>query len=199
MDLYVHPVQQEFQKGQRTTPAGINSGYHAIFAFEILRLPFAEFFKRAWNSMMANHLVEAWDRQVHLIESLHLTDPDPGHNPVFELRFIAYPDQNQVDLFFLGKAFAPTYEQARSEALAISREVFSLFPFDFVLQPLADRTGFERAYQSEWITGLEHPQQIVEIRRFERLLSISGNSVGINFFYLTHSWQWHLQSMELVW
>jgi hypothetical protein len=199
MDLYVHAVQQKIQEEQRSSAESRSSGYHALFAFEILCRPFTEFYKRAWNSMMAGHLVEAWDRQIHFIESLHLPSPDHNRNPVFELRLIAYPDQNQIDLFFLGKIFAPTLEQARAEALVLGQEVFSLFPFDFVLRPLSDQTNFERAYRSEWIGGLKQLNQIAEIRRFERLLTNSSNGAGITLFYLTHGWQWHLQSMDQVW
>lgn len=198
MDLHIHLVQHELQtEGQLPSPEDDRSGYHALFAFEILRRPFAEFRGRIWNPMMMGPLFEAWDRQVHLIESLHLPDDDPSRHPVFELRFVAHPDQNRVGLFFLGKASAPTADWARSEALALSREVFSLFPFDFLLRPLSDQAEFERAYRSEWTACLELPEQIVEVRRFERVVPNPGN--GIGHLYLTHSWEWHLQSMDQVW
>lgn len=196
MNFHIHLEQQKKQQGLTE----ICSGYHALFAFEILRHSFAEFRERAWNPMMASHLFEAWDRQVHLIESLHLPAANLKHSPIFELRFVAYPDQRQIDLFFLGKTFAPTPEQAQSKAKTLGQEVVSLFPFDFTLRPLQDQAEFERAYQSEWITGLANSEQIVEIRRFERLVPNPGNgNGGNNFLYLTHGWRWHLQSMEQVW
>jgi hypothetical protein len=200
MDLYIHLVRHESQiDGQSLSRERRDAGYHALFAFEILRRLFAEFQGRIWNRMMAGPLIEAWDRQIHLIESLHLPGPDPYCNPAFELRFIASPGRSQVDLFFLAKAFAPTPEQARSAALALSQEVFSLFPFDFVLRPLPDWTEFERAYRSEWIADLKHAEQIVEIRRSERLVACPDQGNGINPIYLTSSWEWHLQSMDQVW
>ncbi len=200
MDLHIHLVPHESQTdGQSLSRERHDAGYHALVAFEILRRPFAEFRGRIWNRMMAGPLIEAWDRQIHLIESLHLPGPDPYCNPAFELRFIASPGRSQVDIFFLAKAFAPTAEQARSAALALSQEVFSLFPFDFVLHPLPDWTEFDRAYRSEWIADLKHSEQIVEIRRFERLVACPDRGNGINPIYLTSSWEWHLQSMDQVW
>lgn len=199
MDLYTHLVRQETQKGQQFLPIGSDGGYHAIFAFEVFRRPFTEFRGRAWNLMMASHLIEAWDRQIHFIESIHLPGMNLGHDPVFELRFIAHPERNQVDLFFLGKTFAPTSDQALSKALDLSREVYSLFPFDFVLRPLADQVEFERAYRVEWITSLQHTEQIVEIRRFERMVATPDYGNGANFLYLTYGWQWHLQGMDQAW
>ncbi|GAB4534937.1 MAG: hypothetical protein Kow0063_18570 [Anaerolineae bacterium] len=200
MGLYIHLVQQELQTAGLALPCEDDtSDYHALFAFEILQRPFAEFRGRIWNPMMAGPLFEAWDRQVHLIESLHLPGADSSHHPVFELRFVACPDQDRVDLFFLGKASASTPDQARSQALALGEEVFSLFPFDFVLHPLSSQPEFERAYRSEWIAGLKQPEQIVEVRRFERVVPspIAGNELKL--LYLTHSWEWHLQSMDQVW
>lgn len=200
MDLHIHLVRQESRlEGQPLPPESDESGYHAIFAFELLRRPYNEFHARARNPMMAAPLFEAWDRQIHFIESLHLPGSIPSCNPVFELRFIAYPDRNQVDLFLLGKAFAQTSDQARSQALVLGHEVFSLFPFDFVLHPLSNRVDFERAYRSEWIANLKRFEQIVEVRRFERLVSCSDHGDGLNPIYLTHNWEWHLQSMEQVW
>jgi hypothetical protein len=193
MDLYIHQVSP---KGQMQAVA---PGCHALFAFEIYHCPFAEFRQRAWNPMMAGHLMEAWDRQFRLIESLHLPNIKSGCAPVFELRFITNPTRNQIDIFFLGKVLAPTPDQARAEALDLSQEVFSLFPFDFTLRPLSDPVDFERAYQAEWITGLKHQQQIVEIRRFERVVPNPGKGETLNLLYLTYGWGWHLQSMEQVW
>jgi len=195
---YIHLVHQELQsRTSRLAPEASESGYHALFAFEILRRPFAEFRGRIWNPMMMGPLFEAWDRQVHLIESLHLPGDKPSRHPVFELRFIAHPDQDRVALFFLGKAFAPDADQAWAEAQALSREVFSLFPFDFVLHPLSDEAGFERAYRSDWVAGLELTEQIIEVRRFERV--VPNPTDGIGHLYLTHGWEWHLQSMDQVW
>jgi hypothetical protein len=200
MDPYIHIVRQDVQgHKEEKEPSSENnsSGYHALFAFEILRRPFSEFRGRAWDLMRAGHLFEAWDRQVHLIESLYLPNADSVGNPVFELRFIAYPDSSHVDLFLLGKAFATTLDQARSEATALSREMFSLFPFDFALRPMSSQSDFERAHPSKWLAGLEASGQIVEIRRFERLVNVPEN--GTNPLYLTHAWEWHLQSMDQVW
>ena len=96
-----------------------------------------------------------------------------------------------------GLGHAPV-DQARAEAVALSQEVVSLFPFDFALRPL-EQADFERAYLSEWITNLKRSEQIVEIRRSERLVPNPDTGDGIGLLYLTHGWQWHLQSMDQVW
>jgi hypothetical protein len=200
MNLHIHLVQQEAQAGGEELPnLRNNPGCHALFAFEILRRPFSEFRGRAWNLFMGGPLYEAWDRQIHWIESLHLPGANPTRNPVFELRFVTWPDEPQIGIYFLGKTFAPTADEARSEALALSQEVFSLFPFDFVVRPLSDPSDFERAYRLEWTTKLECPEQIVEIRRFGRMVPNLRNRNGMHFLYLTHGWEWHLQSMDQVW
>ncbi|MBN1991721.1 MAG: hypothetical protein JW953_03385 [Anaerolineae bacterium] len=194
MDLYVHLVPQKCQKIEAA------SGYHALFAFEISPCPFTEFRQRAWNPMMAGHLMEAWERQIRLIECLHLPNIESNSSPVFELRLISSAtNQTQIDIFFMGKAFAPTPDQARTEAITLAQDVFALFPFDFALRSLSNQTDFERAYQSEWITGLKNPHQIVEIRHFERVASKANNDNTIELLYLNYGWRWNLQSMEQVW
>lgn len=173
--------------------------HDAIAAFEVLRLPFGRRRQLVWNPMMSGPLYEAYERQMQWIAALHVPGPDVCNPPAFELRFLGGNPPGVVEVFFLARASAPTADAARARALELATNACALCPPDYVLQPLTEARSFERAAQSSHWADLHRPEQIAEVRQFERWLLPPHAGTDHWPFYAVHGWQWQLQGLETVW
>src|SRR5512145_2064899 len=130
------------EMGRAETPgpgSEAGRGHLALFAARICPRPFQVREKQKWGWSLDLLLDEALDRQRLFIELQHPADDlaldEPQVQRTLSLRCAHDPSRQGLDLALLARVSAPGRQSARSLAEAYWREITSLFPYDYDLQP----------------------------------------------------------------
>jgi hypothetical protein len=92
------------------------------------------------------------------------------------------------------KVRAEQRESAIELANETWQEMTSIFPYDYILEPVQDRPAFVKATGWDWISSSNDPAAFVEIDRFEGILN-----TGQDVLYLLGSWKESMIGNEQVW
>jgi hypothetical protein len=158
---------------------------------------------RKWGWTDRDLLDEILDRQRRFIASMHYIDPrsvspDPYLRTV-ALRYITFPDTEQLAVILVGKVFGPTPEQARGLAVEWYEEIEALFPDDCTLLPIGSEEEFMVQSGQELLETISSPGQTAEVRRFEMFLLRPSEQEVAETHYLVYPFVWHRNGMEKVW
>lgn len=125
-------------------------GWQAAFAFQIFHRPAEEWLAMRWGFNASALLDEALDRYRLFIESQSLSEAaflanDQPADRTLTLRGINLPGEG-LQMAVLGKASAPEKPAAQQAARDYAREIFSIFPHDFIVRPAEEKTDYDRLY-----------------------------------------------------
>ncbi len=172
-------------------------GWHAQFAAAIKIRKFEELVKLKWGFDFSALLNEVIDRQRLFIESQHFPgEPreQPGENRTLSLRFIHDPIGHRIRPYLLIKVQAKDRDSAVDLANETWQEMTSIFPYDYILEPIQDRPAFLKATGWDWICSSSDITAQIEIDRYEGVLC-----TGQEMLYLLGSWKESMIGNEQVW
>jgi hypothetical protein len=199
-DIYIetclakdHPDQPE--GNGNVQPSG--KGWHAQFAAAIKIRKFDELVKLKWGFDFSALLNEVLGRQRLFIESQHFPgEPrvQPPENRTLSLRFIHDAIGKRIRPYLLTKVQADDKISAIDLAIETWQEMTSIFPYDYILEPVQDRQSFLKATGWDWINQSNDPTSFIEIDRYEGIIS-----TGQDVLFLLGSWQESMIGNEQVW
>ena len=187
------PVEPE--AGECIRPSG--TGWHAQFALAIKIRKFDELVKRKWGFDFSALLNEVLDRQRLFIESQHFPgEPrvQPPENRTLSLRFIHDAIGRRIRPYLIIKVQAGDREAALELASETWQEMTSIFPYDYILEPVPDRAAFLKASGWDWICESNDTDSFLEIDRYEGVMS-----TGQEMLYLLGSWKESMIGNEQIW
>lgn len=182
-------------KEQHSSSSGPREDWQALFACQIRIRPFEERIKLKWGFSAAFLLEEALDRQKLFIESQYANNPiqEQTAQRILAFRCISAPNSGMI-LSLIGKVQATSQEEANQGAVSYCKELCSVFPYDYVLQPATSEAEFLRLSGDEILAQCQDRDAIAKIRRFESpLQTLKGQ------LYMTGLWQTSLRSDEQIW
>lgn len=165
-----------------------------MFAFRVFHRPAEEWLAMRWGFNASALLEEALDRYSLFIESQALSEAAflandrPGRALV--MRGMNLPGQG-LQMALLGKAASPEKPLALQAAKDYAREISSIFPHDFILQPAEEKADYEGLIGRGFLA--ERPQ-IALIQRGKTVLPPIHNHQ-----YFTGFWQSSPRGNEQVW
>jgi len=169
-------------------------GWQAVFAFQAFHRPAEEWLKMRWGFNALALLDEALDRYKLFIESQAVNEIEfhtgTMQNNTLVLRGI-HSTESGLKMALLGKSCAPNREQAQQAAQQYAREVFSTFPYDFLLVPAKTEDAYHQL-SGEHLLGRN--SNIAQIQR--GILSLSTTHGP---HYLMGVWQASSRSNEQIW
>lgn len=170
------------------------SAWQSVFAFQVFHRPTDEWIKMKWGFNSGALLDEAFDRFKFFLESQTTSDEfqseDDENTHTLALRCINLPGIG-VQAAILGRVIGENREQSILAGQAYAREIFSTFPYDFVLEPAVSHADLER------LTGAE----------------LFGNATNVTFIqrdkafippmlrhqYMPGLWQTSPRAIDQVW
>lgn len=169
-------------------------GTHALFAFQVSHRSPAEWLAMRWGFNAGALLEEALERYKLFItaqslsESAFLASDQPDRT--LAMRGINLPGEGML-MALLGKTFSVDKKQAVLAAENYARELYSIFPHDFILYPAETKAVFERLYGRNFFAKKPHVAALQ--REIIYLPSVH------NVQYVTGVWQGSSRSNEQVW
>jgi hypothetical protein len=169
--------------------------WQAMFACQIGIRPFEERLKLKWGFSPAFLLEEALDRQKLFVESQLSNNPIDGQieGRTLSLRCVCIPNKG-LQLGLIAKVLAETQEQAHTVAQNYWRELASIFPYDYTIQPAIRVEEFQQLTGKELLNKCNGQNSIAQIRRFE---SPVRTTKGI--FRILGLWHTEMRSDEQIW
>jgi hypothetical protein len=169
--------------------------WQALFAFQVCIRPFEERIKLKWGFSAAFLLEEALDRQKLFIESQCLYNPLEVQLVPRTLAFRCIGVRSTgILLSIIGKVFSVSQERAYQAALVYSREIKSVFPYDYILYPATSEEEYLRLSGQQILDQCNKETSIAQIRRFESVLRTSKKTIP-----LIGLWQTSIRSDEQIW
>lgn len=168
--------------------------YHALFAFQVIHRSSAEWLAMRWGFNASALLEEALERyklfiaSQSLSEVAFLTNDQPDRT--LTMRGINLPGEG-ILMALLGKTISVDKKLALQAAENYARELYSIFPHDFILRPTETRADFDRFYGRNFFAKKPHAASIQ--RGMVYLPSVH------NIQYVTGLWQAGSLSNEQVW
>ena len=125
-----------------------HEGWHSTFAFRVFHRPSEEWVKMRWGFNAGVLLEEALDRARLFIESQSVSETIffNREQPIrtLALRGINLPDTG-VQMSLIGKVTASDQKQAEQAGREYARELASIFPHDFIIEPAETEIAFHQA------------------------------------------------------
>jgi len=170
-------------------------GWQTTFAFQIFHLPAAEWLAMRWGFNAGALLDEALDRYKLFIESQALSEAsflanDQPANRTLTLRGINFPEAG-LQMALLGKASALEKALAQQAARDYAREIFSIFPHDFITKPAEEKADYDRLYGREFFSKSPQAASIQRAMAFIPLME--------KHQYISGTWQSSQRANEQVW
>lgn len=168
-------------------------GWQAIFAFQVFHRPAAEWLAMRWGFNAGALLEEALERYKLFIESQSLSETaflaNDQPDRTLAMRGMNLPGKG-LQMALLGKATSPEKSQAALAARDYAREIFSVFPHDFILVPAESKTDYDRLYGKDFFA---RSPQAASIQRGAAYMPPMPHQ------YFTGFWQSGPRANEQVW
>lgn len=169
--------------------------WQATFALQVFHRPAAEWLAMRWGFNAGALLDEALDRHRLFIESQALSEAaflanDQLADRTLTLRGINLPGEG-LQMALLGKASAPEKAQAQQAARDYAREIFSIFPHDFIVKPAEEKTDYDRLCGRDFFA--KSPQTAAIQRGMAFIPPMEKHQ------YLSGIWQASHRAHEQVW
>ncbi|MBE0670304.1 MAG: hypothetical protein IH588_06935, partial [Anaerolineales bacterium] len=170
-------------------------GWQTTFAFQVFHRPADEWMAMRWGFNAGALLDEALDRYRLFIESqalsegAYLSNEQPADRTL-TLRGINLPNEG-LQMALLGKSTAPEKAQAQQAAKDYAREIFSIFPHDFITQPAEEKADYDRLFGRELFA--KNPQ-VASIQRAMVFIPPMEK-----YQYFSGIWQTSQRANEQVW
>lgn len=169
-------------------------GWQATFAFHVFHRPADEWLAMRWGFNASALLDEALDRYKLFIESQVLSEAaflaNDQPDRTLAMRGMNLPGEG-LQMALVGKAASTEKSQALQSARDYAREIFSIFPHDFILQPAEEKADYDRLIGRDFFA--KHPQTAC-IQRGETIIPPIHN-----YQYFTGFWQSSPRGNEQVW
>lgn len=169
-------------------------GWQSIFAFQVFHRQPDEWLRMRWGFNAGALLEEALDRARLFIESQSMPEAEyrSGLQPArtLSLRGMNHPGMG-LQMGLLGKAGASSREEAQQNALSYARELFSIFPTDFIVIPAETDMEYDRLSGKSL---LETPASVAQIQRGVIPVPFTKESRILYGF-----WQASSRSNEQIW
>ncbi len=170
-------------------------GWQATFAFQVFHRPAEEWLAMRWGFNAGALLDEALDRYRLFIESQSLSEAaflanDQPADRTLALRGINLPGEG-LQMALLGKTNAPEKAQTQQAARDYAREIFSIFPHDFILQPAEEKADYDRLYGKDFFA--KSPQAASIQRAMAYIPPMEKRQ------YFSGIWQSSQRASEQVW
>jgi hypothetical protein len=163
-------------------PAGPGYSDHtwqALFACQVMVLPYKEWFKLKWGFNAAALFDETLERQKLFLESQYLIRSDVGFEPpeyrTLAYRFVSRPGDALL-VVVLGKIKGCNQKDAQERATVFYNEIKSIFPYDYTLVPACTRQEFLNLSGYEILDEESQRSHVVQIKRAEVSLTPERNS-----------------------
>ena len=170
-------------------------GWQATFAFQVFHRPAAEWLSMRWGFNAGALLDEALDRYRLFIESQSLSEAAFLANDQLADRTLTLRGINLVgkglQMALLGKATAAEKTQAQQAAKDYAREIFSIFPHDFITQPVEEKIDYDRLYGKDFFA--RNPQAASIQRASAFIPPLEKHQ------YFSGLWQSSQRANEQVW
>ena len=191
-DIY---IKTQFQKENVGQDRQIRpESWHASFACKVKIRPGEDWLKMRWGFNASLLIEEALDRARLFVESQHSSEVElnrrNGDQRTLSLRCRVKPNK-RLALGIMGKVCANTEAEARQNSSKYCREICSVFPQDFVINPV---NSLEEYQEISGIDILQAKGEIVQLKRFEKYLPSKD---GMQ--YIHGLWQSSTRSHEQVW
>lgn len=175
-------------------PIKTQNGWQVIFAAQVFHRSSEDWLKMRWGFNAAALLDEALDRQKLFIESQAVNEETflagAGARCALALRGVNLPEVG-AQMALLGKANSPDPTQAQEEAQNYAREIFSIFPHDFLLRPAETQEEYERLSGASLLS-----------KNFNAALIQRANAfipAARGYMRLTSLWQTSARANEQIW
>ncbi|MBI3151653.1 MAG: hypothetical protein HYZ21_05945 [Chloroflexi bacterium] len=169
-------------------------GWQAMFAFQVFHRPADEWLAMRWGFNAGALLDEALDRYKLFIESQSMSEAafleSDQPDRTLAMRGMNLPGQG-LQMALIGKASSPEKPMALQAAKDYAREIYSIFPHDFILQPAETKTDYDRLYGKDFFA--KHPRAASIQRGMAFIPSLHNNQ------YLSGLWQSSPRAHEQVW
>lgn len=169
-------------------------GWQSAFAFQVFHRPGEEWLKMRWGFNAGALLDEALDRYKLFIESQAINETMYFEESIIErtlvIRGINLPGKG-LQMAVLGKVQAASQTQAEQNSRNYAREIFSIFPHDFILQPAETKAEYDGLAGTSL---LEKKPRIACIQRENTFIPPMRG-----FHYLNGFWQSNSRSNEQIW
>ena len=172
-----------------------HQGWQATFAFQVFHRPAAEWLAMRWGFNAGALLDEALDRYRLFIESQSVSEAgllanEQSADFTLTIRGINLPGEG-LQMALLGKANASEKAQAQQAARDYAREIFSIFPHDFFLQPAEEKADHDRLYGKNFFA--KSPQAAAIQRAMVLIPPLEKHQ------YFSGVWQSSSRANEQVW
>lgn len=175
-------------------PTRTEDGWQAGFAFQVFHRKAEDWLKMRWGFNAGALLDEALDRGKLFVESQAISDAEfrSGIQPArtLALRGMNVPGEG-LQMGLLGKTIAQSREEVQKTALSYARELYSVFPTDFVLIPAETFSDYERLSGKVLLNG---QTGIAQIQR--GIVPIPSTP---EYHFLHGLWQASSRSNEQIW
>lgn len=173
----------------------MHDGWQAIFAFQIFHRPADEWLAMRWGFNAGALLDEALDRYKLFIESQALNEAtilEKGEiaDRTLVLRGMNLPGEG-LQITLLGRVNAAEKALAQQTASDYAREIFSIFPHDFLIQPAETKPEYDRLYGKDFFA--RNPQAACIQRGMALIPSVHKHQ------YFSGLWQSSARASEQVW
>jgi hypothetical protein len=167
--------------------------WHSTFAFQVFHRPAEDWSKMRWGFNAAALLEEALDRCKLFLEAQSINESlffDKGQ-PIrtLALRGINIPGRG-VQMALLGKVTTSS-QQVEEAGVSYARQLFSIFPQDFILQPARTQSEYDGLAGIEM---LSKQPQVASIQRQNILIPPMRHQQEIPGF-----WRATARSNEQIW
>jgi len=168
--------------------------WHASFACKVKFRPGGDWFNMRWGFNAGVLLEEALDRARLFVESQHSSEIDlnrrEGDQRTLSLRCRVKPNNGLV-FAIMGKVSASTEAEAQQNTKIYCREICSIFPQDFVIEPAKSLEEYKEISGSDI---LQVQREIAQVKRYEKYLPAKE---GMQ--YVHGLWQSSARSHEQIW
>lgn len=171
--------------------------WQAIFACQVGVRSHQDWVKLRWGFNAQALFDEALERQKIFLESQYSIKRDlgaesPDHRTL-AFRYINRPGDGLLPAVIC-KIHARTETEARENALAFYRELKSIFPYDYILEPALSKEEFTQISGMDILDGNQSQFDAAQIKRFEAsILPDRGSST------LQGLWQAGPRTHEQIW
>lgn len=169
-------------------------GWQSMFAFQVFQRSAEEWGKFRWGFNAGALFEEALDRQKLFLESQAITEIQffDESQPIrtLAIRVINQPGKG-VQMALIGMVAATDQTQAEQAGQDYAREVYSTFPYDFILNPCITETGFEQ------LTGVAFFTENIRVASIQRANAYIPPMK--RYQYMQGFWQSNTRANEQIW
>ncbi len=170
------------------------AGWQAIFAFQVFHRSGDEWMQMRWGFNAGVLLEEALDRARLFVESQ--TVPEAYFRlgvpltRALAIRGINLPGSG-LQMGLLGRVTASSHGEAKQNALNYARELYSIFPHDFIVVPAETPDDYQRLSGQNMLDRQPH---IARIQRGDVIIPAISE-----YHFVTGLWQSSHRSNEQIW